>query len=77
MVRDLEMTFVLCVKSEGYGASLEVRKIYRAVPDPEASRRALLRVVDDSGEDYLYPAENFVTIAVPKEAEPVFATRAG
>jgi hypothetical protein len=47
--------FVVCTHNEGYGASLEIRKIYRKVADPESSRSGLIRVIDESGEDYLYP----------------------
>ncbi len=51
--------FVMCVKNDGYLASLELRKAYRLLEDEPASRRGLLRVVDESGEDYLYPEEYF------------------
>lgn len=70
---------MLCVKNEGYPASLEVRKIYRVMVDPDATRRGLVRVVDESGEDYLYPKSYFIRITLPKAAEKVFpaATRAG
>lgn len=54
--------FVVCIHNEGYGASLETRKIYRKLADPESSREGLIRVVDESGEDYLYPAEWFEPI---------------
>jgi hypothetical protein len=56
---------VICLRNDGYPASLELHKIYRVLPDPEASRHGDLRIVDESGEDYLYPADWFVTIAVP------------
>jgi hypothetical protein len=48
--------FVLCVKNDQYPASLEVRKIYQVVPDAAAARHRLVRVIDESGEDYLYPS---------------------
>jgi len=54
--------FVVCTHSEGYDASLEIRKIYRAIADPESSRAGLIRVVDESGEDYLYPVGWFEPI---------------
>lgn len=56
--------FVVCVKNEGYPASLEKRKIYRALPDSQASAHKLVRVMDESGEDYLYPVDWFVPIAL-------------
>jgi hypothetical protein len=66
--------FVLCIESGSYQGSLEPRKIYRIVEDPAAEARRLLRVVDESGEDYLFPAEFFVPIEVPEKAVPAFAT---
>ena len=63
--------FVVCVRNEGYQASLELRKIYQAVPDTDAERHHLLRVVDESGEDYLYPQDFFLLIELPKAVEKV------
>jgi hypothetical protein len=65
--------FVMCVHNEGYPASLELRKVYRVVPDEVAATRHFLRVVDESGEDYLYPQDFFVPIEVPQAAHEVFA----
>ena len=65
--------FVLCVKAGTYKASLEPRKVYRVVEDPVAEAKSLLRVVDESGEDYLFPASLFVPIEVPDRAAPAFA----
>ena len=61
--------FVLCVRNGTYKASLEPRKIYRVVDDPQAEARSLLRVIDESGEDYLYPREYFERITLPKPLE--------
>jgi hypothetical protein len=58
-------TLVLCVDNRGYAASLELRKVYRALSDPGAEQQAMLRVVDESCEDYLYPAKLFVPVAGP------------
>jgi hypothetical protein len=55
-------SFVVCVQNEGYAASLELRKIYQALADADAAREGQVRVIDESGEDYLYPAEFFATI---------------
>ena len=55
--------FVVCIHNDGYPASLEVRKIYRALPEPTGSD--YLRVVDESGEDYLYPREYFIALELP------------
>jgi hypothetical protein len=64
--------FVLCVKAGTYKASLEPRKVYRVVEDPVAESKSLLRVIDESGEDYLFPATLFVPIEVPETAVPAF-----
>ena len=56
---------MVCVRSTGYEASLEQNKIYVALFDQEAERHGQLRVVDESGEDYLFSADRFVTIEVP------------
>jgi len=61
--------FVVCLKNEGYDASLERHKIYRILHDPEAEKDGDLRIVDESGEDYLYPKDWFVLIEVPKAVE--------
>ncbi len=65
--------YFVCVSNEGYAASLQVRTIYRGVTDAEAESLGMLRVVDESGEDYLFPTSLFVPIKVPKEAAKVFA----
>jgi len=57
--------FAVCVRNEGYEASLERNKIYTVLADPEAERDGDLRVVDESGEDYLFSADRFVAIDVP------------
>jgi hypothetical protein len=61
--------FLVCVNNKGYQASLELRKIYQAMPDSGAARHRLLRVIDESGEDYLYPRDFFLPIELPKAVE--------
>ena len=56
---------VVCLKNEGYPASLEKRKIYVALPDPAAEKHGLVRIIDESGEDYLYSKKFFRPIALP------------
>jgi len=68
--------FAVCINNEGYPASLELRRVYQVIPDPRAAKRHLLRVIDESGEDYLYPAELFVPIQLPEAAVKVFALEA-
>ncbi len=58
--------FVVCVENSEYPASLELHKIYRVLPDQGAKREGDLRIVDESGEDYLYPAEWFSAVDVPR-----------
>ena len=64
--------YVVCVRNEGYEESLELRKIYEVLDDPEAAVDDLLRVVDED-EDYLYPASWFRTIQIPQDIEAAFS----
>jgi hypothetical protein len=61
--------FAVCVQNDGYAASLERNKLYVVLPDPDAEREGDVRVVDESGEDYLYPADWFVPLEVPKAVQ--------
>ena len=65
--------YVVCISNERYPASLEVRKIYQCISDPKAQAHGQMRVIDESGEDYLYPQELFLSIEVPEEATRAFA----
>ena len=58
-------SFAVCVDNRKYPASLELHKVYRLVPDPDAEQDGDLRVIDESGEDYLFPAICFVLVAPP------------
>ena len=57
---------VLCLRNKGYEASLERRKIYQVLPDQDAAGHGQLRVIDESGEDYLYPEKFFAPITLPR-----------
>jgi hypothetical protein len=57
------------LQNTDYPASLELQKLYQVVADAEAAKHHQLRVIDESGEDYLYPAEYFVSIQLPQAAE--------
>ena len=57
--------FVVCIKNEGYATSLEKRKLYVALRDPTAEKHGLIRVLDESGDDYLYPKTLFRPVALP------------
>lgn len=67
------MKYVICVNNDDYAASLEVRKLYASLPDDDAAQHGQIRVIDESGEDYLYPAANFVAIDLPAEVEDTLA----
>jgi hypothetical protein len=67
--------FAVCVNDAGALGSLEVRKIYRVLDDAEAEAHGLLRVNDESEEDYLFPATCFVPVEVPKAAVRLFSKR--
>jgi hypothetical protein len=60
---------VICIDNSDYPASLEIRKIYEAVPDSDASHSGQIRVIDESGEDYLYPEACFVDANLSKEIQ--------
>ena len=56
---------VVCLKNDGYDVSLEKHKIYVAIPDASASKHGLVRVLDESGDDYLYPGDYFTSVELP------------
>ncbi|MCK5857871.1 hypothetical protein [Algiphilus sp.] len=68
-------TFVICTSNVGYEASLEPRKLYQVVEDPAAANMGHLRVIDESGEDYLYPEEFFSPVTL-SDAVAAKVTRA-
>ena len=61
--------FVICIDDGGYVDDLKVRTVYQVLPDESAAKSNYIRVVDETGEDYLYPAKLFVPIEVPREVE--------
>ncbi len=56
---------MVCVANRGYRVSLVVRRLYRVIPDMDAEQRGLVRVVDESGDDYLYPKKLFAAVGLP------------
>ncbi len=74
--KNSEAQFVVCVKNDDYTASLEVRKIYRVIPDDGGAKHQLVRIVDESGEDYLYPVDYFVPIELPESIVKVLSLAA-
>lgn len=67
MAKTTSTGFVVCLRNEG-AEDLEVRKVYSVIPDEDAISKGFLRVIDESGDDYLYPAEFFAWIEVPEAA---------
>jgi len=67
-----DQKFVVCVNNDGYPVSLELKKIYLSLPDEKAKKHGMVRVVDESGEDYLYPTRFFVPIKLPMAVREVF-----
>ena len=63
------LKFAVCIGNEDYEASLELHKIYRVLPDYDAAADGGISVIDESGEDYLYPADWFVFIELPRALE--------
>ena len=70
-------SYVLCVKNDGYPASLDRGKLYRYLRDPGAERHSMRRVVDESGEDYLYPRDWFIEVPLPPAAKRALSSIAG
>lgn len=65
MTKTSSEQLVICLDNEGYAASLERRKIYVVLPDTEAEQHGMLRIIDESGDDYLYPRASFSPITLP------------
>lgn len=64
-----EKTFAVCVNNKGYPASLELRKLYQVIPDEQTAKLRQIRVVDESGENYLYPEQYFAPVQLPQDTE--------
>ena len=65
----MKQRFLLCVENQGYEASLELRKLYENIPDREAERHDQVRIIDESGEDYLYPSHFFAPVKLPMQTK--------
>lgn len=65
--------FVICINNKDAQVSLELRKLYEIIPDKIAEKQNMVRIIDESGEDYLYPADWFVPIEVSKETAKALA----
>jgi hypothetical protein len=65
--------YVMCLDNKNHTVSLEVRKVYKVVDDPAIEARGAIRIVDETGEDYMYESGRFVPVELPESAEEVFA----
>ncbi len=65
----MNQKFVICIKNDGYAVSLETRKLYQVIPDSDAEKIEQFRIIDESGDDYLYPQEYFVPVTLPNATE--------
>ncbi len=74
MVNEKTYNYVVCINNTGYEASLEVRKIYRVIKDKEVENKGLLKIIDESGEDYLYPIDFFIQIDLPQKIKQALQT---
>jgi hypothetical protein len=64
-----EKNFAVCVNNKGYPASLELRKLYQVIPDEQAAKHGQIRIVDESGENYLYPEQYFAPVQLPQDTQ--------
>lgn len=77
MAKRTEHRFVVCVSNENYAASLEPRKIYLSLPDPQAKKLGMRRVIDESGDDYLFPDDLFVELSLPRDVSEAISRAVG
>ncbi|MDD5300210.1 MAG: hypothetical protein PHD65_06920 [Gallionella sp.] len=68
--------YVICLSNDGYAASLEVRKLYERLPDPKAEAMHCIRIVDEDGEDYVYPEKLFMPMEVSESVSLALHKRA-
>lgn len=68
--------FAICICNEGYEVSLEKRKLYEVLADSDAAKHHQIRIIDESGEDYLYPEVYFIRVALPQAVERALAEAA-
>jgi len=66
-----ERPYALCVNNTGYEASLELRKLYQVAPPEANDPKDWLRIIDESGEDYLFSSERFVLLTLPRDVEHI------
>jgi hypothetical protein len=75
-LRAVKRQFVLCLRNEGYEISLTPRKVYVSLRDTKAAKHKMIRVIDESGEDYLFPPRYFARVRVPASVRAIFGATA-
>lgn len=75
MKQDLHIHFAVCLNNQGYEASLDVGKLYRIIEDEQAEANELIRIIDESGEDYAFSRQRFYPIQLPQNVEEVLLTK--
>ena len=70
----MKQPFVICIRNDDYPASLEKRKLYVKLPDPDAEKHHFVRVIDESGEDYLYPEAYFADVELSDDTRRAILT---
>jgi len=73
-MEEKDIQFAICLDNEGYKASLEVGKLYKVIPDDEASAHGYIRVIDESGEDYAFTSGRFHIVHIPVSVEKVLSS---
>ncbi len=68
--------FAICIDNAGYPASLDRWKVYQVLPDPDAEKHRMIRVIDESGEDYLYPKAYFALVDLPPKVRRLYRSKA-
>ena len=71
-----ERQFAVCIRNDEYLASLELHKVYEVIPDEFAGQKGLIRIIDESSEDYLFPIQCFVLVELPQAVIQSFAPMA-
>jgi len=64
--------FMMCINNKSHPDDLTLHKVYKVIPDEKAGQHGWIRIVDDSGEDYLYSSRKFVPVQIPPDAEQTF-----
>jgi hypothetical protein len=70
---DSPIRYMMCINTGAYEDDLKLRTVYRVIPDEGAAQSNYVRIIDETGEDYLYPQSYFVPVEIPHEAEPIFS----